>query len=182
MKNTLILSKLESDRVDCCPHCGEVILRTQPTGWSRSPQNLTTFYDGDTLFGVWHKLTDEQKKPNAFAYFLNVGRCFSCLKPYSAIEFNFINHNDNSGEVIERTDVGSYLLLNEEMDEPENYVVSQSLCADIPADWVMSVFKTPYGNMYHHTIGLIDDIHDEADIFLRLIDNLKLIRTESVEH
>lgn len=176
-------SKIEKDRFDCCPHCGEVILKTQPTGWSRSPKNKITFDDGDCIGGVWNKLTDEQKTPNAFCYFFNVGSCFSCKKSYFAIEFNFINHNDNSGVEIEKTDVGWYLLLNVEMDDPENYVVSQSIYADIPSDWVMSVFKTPYGNMHHHTIGLIDieRFNEGADMFLRLFAHLKLITSESME-
>lgn len=182
MKNILMVSKLESERLSCCPHCGEVILKTQPTGWSRSPQNKIVFDDGDCIGGVWYKLTDEQKKPNAFFFSNNVGSCFSCDKYYFAIEFNFIDHNDDSGDVIERTDVGSFLLLNEEMGEPENYIVYQSIYQDIPGEWVMNVFKTPYGNMYHHTIGLIDDEknNDKADMFLRLIDGLKLTKTDAI--
>lgn len=181
MKNILTLSKLEGERVDCCPLCGEVILKTQSTGWSRSPQNKITFYGGDYIDGVWDKLTDQQKKPNAFCYFSNVGSCFSCGQSYFSIEFNFINHNDDSGVDIERTDIGSYLLLNEEMDEPENYIISQLLYADIPSDWVMSVFNTPYGNMYHHTIGLIDikRLNEDCDMFLMLFDHLKSIKHQN---
>lgn len=65
------------------------------------------------------------------------------------------------------------------MDEPENYIIAQSLYSDILSDWVMSVFKTPDGNMYHHTIELIDveRLNENGDIFLRLFDYLKLIRT-----
>lgn len=78
--------------------------------------------------------------------------------------------------------MGSFLLLNEEMDGGENYIVCQSAYQDIPDEWVMNVFKTPYGNMYHHTIGLIDDEknNNKADMFLRLIDGLKLIKTDAV--
>lgn len=49
MKSILTVSKLENERVNCCPHCGEVILKTQSTGWSRSPQNKTVFDDGDCI-------------------------------------------------------------------------------------------------------------------------------------
>ncbi|HDL6887642.1 TPA: hypothetical protein PXM39_003603 [Yersinia enterocolitica] len=181
LNNILTVSKLDNERVNCCPHCREVILRTQSTGWSRSPQNKIVFDDGDCIGDVWYKLKDEQKTPNAFFYSNNVGSCFSCGEFYFAIEFNFIDHHDQSGDVIERTDVGAYLLLNIEMDEPHNYLISQSLYADIPSDWVMSVFNTPYGNMYHHTIGLIDDqkIDYKADMFLKLIDSLKLIKIDN---
>lgn len=181
MNNILTVSKLESERVGCCPHCGEVVFKTQPTGWSKSVQQKYIFSNGgDTIGGVWHKLTDEQKTPNAFHYAYNRGHCRSCFESFFAIEFNFINHNDESGYIIERTDVGSYLLLNSEMNEPVNYVVSQSLYTDIPDSWVMSVFKTPYGIMYRHTIGLIDAerIDEDGDIFLRLFDSLKLCQTD----
>lgn len=184
MNNILTVSKLESERVDCCPHCGEVVFKTQPTGWSKSVQQKYIFSNGgDTIGGVWNKLTDEQKLPNAFHYAFNLGHCSLCPESFFAIEFNFINHNDGSGNIIERTDVGSYLLLNSEMDEPVNYVVSQSLYTDIPDSWVMSVFKTPYGNMYNHTIGLIDieRLDEDGDIFLRLFDSLKLCQTEKRE-
>ncbi|EAB3660487.1 hypothetical protein EGA70_14495 [Salmonella enterica] len=184
MENILTVSKLENERVGGCPHCGGVVFKTQPTGWSKSVQQKYIFSDGgDTIGGVWHKLTDEQKLPNAFHYAFNLGHCSLCPESFFAVEFNFINHNDESGNIIERTDVGSYLLLNEEMGEPDNYIVSQSVYADIPGNWVMSVFKTPYGNMYHHTIGLIDRerIHEDSEILLRLFDSLKLCRTEKRE-
>ncbi|TKK13635.1 hypothetical protein EcCFBP13530_22805 [Enterobacter cancerogenus] len=180
MKNILTVLKLESETVDCCPHCGEIVFKTQPRGWSKSVQEKYIFsIGGDTIGGVWHKLTDEQKSPNAFYYDFNLGCCRLCFESFFAIGFNFINYNDNSGNDIERTDVGSYLLFNEEMDKPVNYVVSQSVYADIPNNWIMSVAKTPYGNMYHHSIGLIDHerINEVGDIFLRLFDGLKLIET-----
>ncbi len=184
MNNILTLSKLKKERADCCPHCGNIVFKTQPTGWSKSVQQKYIFSDGgDTIGGVWHKLTDEQKLPNAFHYAFNLGHCSLCPESFFAIEFNFINYNDESGNIIERTDVGSYLLLNSEMNEPVNYVVSQSLYTDIPDSWVMSVFKTPYGNMYNHTIGLIDieRLDEDGEIFLRLIDSLKLCRIEKRE-
>ncbi|EAA6778375.1 TPA: hypothetical protein ACIVQA_004149 [Salmonella enterica subsp. enterica serovar Lansing] len=182
MNNILTLSKLKKERAGCCPHCGEIVFKTQPTGWSKSVQGKYIFsIGGDTIGGVWQKLTDEQKTPNAFYYDFNVGCCRFCFESFFAVGFYFINHNDESGYDIERTDIGSYLLLNEEMGEPDNYIISQSVYADIPSNWVMSVFKTPYGNMYKHTIGLIDSerLNEDGDILLRLFDSLKLIQAES---
>lgn len=184
MNNILTVSKLESERVGRCPHCGEVVFKAKPTGWKKSVQQKYIFSNGgDTIGAVWHKLTDEQKLPNAFIYTFNVGYCSLCYESFFAIEFNFINHNYESGNIIERTDVGSYLLFNNKMNEPINYVVSQSLYTDIPHSWVMSVFKTPYGNMYNHTIGLIgvERLDEDGDIFLRLFDSLKLVQTENKE-
>lgn len=181
MENILKLSKLENERINYCPNCGAVIFKTHPKGWSRSEQQKYIFSNGgDTIGGVWDMLTNEQKRPNAFVYGFNLGDCTSCIEGFFAIEFNFIDHNEDSGVAIEKTVVGSYLLLNEKMDEPQNYIVYQSLYVDLPKSWVMSVFKTPYGNMYHHTIGLIDidRLNEGCNITLRLFDYLKLIRTE----
>ena len=182
MNNILTVSKLESERVECCPHCGEVVFKASPTGWCKSVQQKYIFSNGgDTFSGVWRKLTDKQRFPNAFHYAYNIGYCSLCLESFFAIEFNFINHDDESGNSIERTDVGSYLLFNEDMDEPENYVVSQSLYADIPGSWILSVFKTPYGSMSHHYIGLMDAecLRYDGDIMLRLFDSLKLAHVEN---
>lgn len=180
IKDILLVSKLNSERIDCCPHCGETLLITHPTGCSRNPKNKDIFNNGGMIGGVLNALTDEQKTPNAFLCFSNVGTCFSCGELYFSIEFNAIDYHDESGEQIEKTDAGIYLLRNIEFDEPENYIVSQSLYADIPQEWVMSVFNTPYGNMYHHALGLIDieRFGEGADILLKIFDGLKSIKTE----
>lgn len=175
--NNLNIKVLKQERVDDCPYCGNPVFKTPPIGWRESIKQEYIFLDGDTIGGVWQRLTDKQKTPNAFGYFCNTGRCVSCNESYFGIEFNFINYDENGIDEIFDTDVGQYLLLNKETLEPKNYVVSQSVFNDIPHDWVMNVTKTPYGNMHIHTIGLmpISRMNEDADIFLKLFDDLKKV-------
>ncbi|ENN8378707.1 hypothetical protein AB7Z61_20115 [Providencia rettgeri] len=181
MKNILKIENLKEERIDNCPCCGQPVFKTLPVGWSTSFGQEYLFTDGDIIGGVWQRLTDKQKSPNAFGYFYNTGRCVSCGESYFAIEFNFINHHEKNIEEIFNTDVGQYLLFNKEVQEPKNYVISQSAFKDVPNDWIMNLTETPYGNMHHHTIGLIpmslfdECAYKDADIFLKLFDDLKKV-------
>lgn len=181
MKNILKSEILKEERIDNCPCCSQPVFKTLPVGWCTIFEQEYLFTDGDTIGGVWQRLTKKQKSPNAFGYFYNIGRCVSCGESYFAIEFNFINHHEEDIEEIFDTDVGQYLLFNMEMPEPINYVVSQSVFDDVPKSWIMKILKTPYGNMHHHSIGLMpmsifdESAYKDADIFLKLFDYLKKV-------
>ncbi|WIF74502.1 hypothetical protein QN092_21315 (plasmid) [Proteus vulgaris] len=181
MKSFLKVQKLQEERIDNCPSCGHPVFKTMPVGWSKSLKQGYIFSDGDTVGGVWQRLTEKQKKPNAFAYFLNSGHCMSCNESYFSIEFNFINYHEKCIKEIFNTDVGQYLLMNKDVSEPKNYVISQSVFNDIPNNWIMSVIETPYGKMYQHEIGLMSmSLFDEceckdADMVLKLFDDLKKV-------
>lgn len=181
MKNILKFERLNEERIDNCPCCGLPVFKTHPIGWGISFEQEYIFTNGDIIGGVWQCLTEKQKSPNAFGYFCNTGRCISCSESYFAIEFNFINYHEKGIEEIFDTDVGQYLLLNKEIPEPKNYVVSQSEFNDVPKNWIMAVSNTPYGDMHHHTIGLMpmsffdECAYKDAGIFLKLFDDLKKV-------
>ncbi|HEM7189726.1 TPA: hypothetical protein U2I61_004264 [Providencia rettgeri] len=179
MKKNFIVEKLTNKRIDNCVCCGKPVFETNPIGWGERLKDKYIFLDGDIIYGVGRQLTEKQRTPNAFSYFYNKGICTTCGTINFAIEFNFINYHDNSveNEDIFKTDVGWYLLGNKDVSEPINYIVSQSAFDDIPYDWVMRVVKTPYGNMHTHSIGLmsISRFDEDADIFLKLLDDLKKI-------
>ncbi|MEG9385114.1 hypothetical protein [Morganella morganii] len=179
MKTTLKIERIKNERVTNCPCCGNSVFKTMPVGWSKGIEQKVIFSDGDCIGGVWQRLTDRQKSRNAFAYFHNTGFCKSCGESFFAVEFNCINHHENDVDEILNTEVGQHLLLNKKMGESINYIVSQSEFNDVPQSWIMQVFHTPYGNMYRHTIGLIDKerIDESGDILLKLLDSLKLIQT-----
>lgn len=90
-----------------CPYCGDVRSNVTTSGTEGS-----YLYDGDTVFGVWQRLTDEQRNSGPFDYGLMVGRCPSCDSRYFVIQASFANSmsRENEGEFDHLTECLRYNL------------------------------------------------------------------------
>lgn len=129
----------------CCPSCGKPVFTAFATA-SRVPGGGCWLRDGDTVGGLFHRLTPEQKTPSAFDYELLVGGCRACGSDYYVFQTKFINA-DREGLI-------DYLLENVLLGHEHNFIVSASRAVDgVPEQWLMHEHQTPGGPMHSHVFG-----------------------------
>ena len=115
-----------------CPHCG-----VEATG-------EYLFDDGDTIPGLWHKLSEAQKQPTGFDYTLMVGQQRCCNKPYYGILATFID-----------ADVPQEYLIQLAVKDTKCYHAKYTGSNPaIPKTWLVERLLTEYGPAYVHTFGL----------------------------
>lgn len=127
-----------------CPSCGNVLLTMDPCG-VHVPGRETWLRDGDTILGIYGRLSPEQHKHGAFWFSLCVGDCPACKKDYYTIEGSFID--------ADRTDeLDDFLCFNARMD-----LLSNSVCTLVegpdgfPKCWTLSEYRIPNSDLLMHS-------------------------------
>lgn len=144
------ISKIKDVFKSCCPVCKHVLVEHFHESNTYHVKNCV-FLDGDTIFGLWQKLTIEQKDYQHSDYEFLVGRCDSCESSYYCVVLGFINSSDGESE--------QYLFGNREMELKNNYICSK----DNITPWLVSVYDTPLGELHRHWLEFIS-IKNEDNI------------------
>ncbi len=140
MNDDLLFQNISEQLNVNCPFCGEprlIVLANE----TKVHGGGMWLQDGDTVFGVYTKLTTEQRYPDGFTYELLVGECPFCNNGYYVVQLNMMNAaNDEVDDIIR---------WNRECKLEQNFI-----CLQLSGvQWVVSKFYTEKGTMLSHTFG-----------------------------
>jgi len=135
------IQKSHSVHCPCCNAILNVVGRHEQT----IPDDQEWLTDGDTVDGIWDALSDPQKVPSAFSYELMMGCCAICGQSHYAVTASFMNAN------YEQSGVESCLSFWGPYDGQRNYICYGT--KPLTDTWLLMVFETSLGPMFHHTFG-----------------------------
>ncbi len=104
------------------------------------------FDDGDSIGGLWEKLTDEQKTTQKFDYQMLVGNCPNCGKSYYGVIASFMAGKDEyKGPWFGYDDTTIKQIYICTTDNEKN---------GVPESWYCEEHETPDGLFHMHWFGL----------------------------
>lgn len=151
---SITLQPILTESFISCPFCHVPIIRMTDKTETYIGE-MPWLHDGDTIPGLWERLSDGQKTPYGFDYSLYVGYQRCCGKDYYIVEATFIgadiiSANDDFDPVAwmnqnlfnTRSGTFRFCTANYSGNNPK-----------IPKTWNVTEVQTEYGIAHHHTFG-----------------------------
>lgn len=135
-----------------CPACGDTTLSVERHEmWT--PRGGYFCTDGDTIFGVWERLSEAQRQPSTFRLDLSVGQCPHCWARHFTVGTNLI-HSAAQEDSEEHRQLVEHLYGCVEPQGQENFICEISEPIEgLPRQWLLEETWTPQGPMHEHTFG-----------------------------
>ena len=151
---SITLQPILTESFISCPFCHMPIIRMTDKTETYIGE-MPWLHDGDTIPGLWERLSAVQKTPYGFDYSLYVGYQPCCGKNYYIVEAMFVNAKISPNDDFDETIRWCNKNIEGAVEDNVRYRTAQYSGHNprFPKSWNVKEVQTEHGIAHHHTFG-----------------------------